>query len=197
MLPYIQWPNVHTNIALTLDYFLCVCVCVHTPANKEIYAEVTILREDHQHQEIVKIETFNQQPIVTGPNTVLHQDLDHTTTWHYLQKFLGLLPSGSLMWNCTTVEIVFTVYLLVQVSVDLFLYTVYLVTKNNGNILVVSELRCVFHEKSISRKDGQSSQDEWGKQVGVDVITCATKLPMILHTNTYSTGYEIKNDAAV
>lgn len=77
----------------------CFYIPIHTPADEEVYAEVTILREDHQHQKIVKIETFYQQPIVIGPNTVLHQDLGHTAAGHHLRGFmvgLVLLPSISL-----------------------------------------------------------------------------------------------------
>ncbi len=28
---------------------------LHTPANEEVYAEVAVLWEDHQHQQVVKI----------------------------------------------------------------------------------------------------------------------------------------------
>ncbi len=75
----------------------------------------------------------------------------------------------------------------------------YLVTQNDWNVFAVPELRSIFHEKRISREDGHSSQDERGKQIGVDVITCATELPATLqrpHWNCNFIHGELKQSFA-
>lgn len=53
-------------------------MCVSTPADEEVSTEVAVLREDHEHQQVVKVQALHQQPVVVSPHTVLHQHLGHT-----------------------------------------------------------------------------------------------------------------------
>lgn len=52
-----------------------------------------------------------------------------------------------------------------------------LVTEHFGDVPVVSELRSVSAQQSISGQDGNSSQNEGSKQVGVDVVSGTVQLP--------------------
>lgn len=45
-----------------------------------------------------------------------------------------------------------------------------LITEDVGHVSVVSELWGVPGENSISGEDGYGSQDEGGKQIGVDIV---------------------------
>lgn len=60
-------------------------------------------------------------------------------------------------------------------SASLFLCP-YLIAEHIRDVPVVSELGGVSAEQSISDQDGNSSQDERCKQVGVDVVSGAVKL---------------------
>lgn len=57
---------------------MCEFVHVSTPADEEVSTEVAVLREDHEHQQVVKVQALHQQPVVVSPHTVLHEHLGHT-----------------------------------------------------------------------------------------------------------------------
>lgn len=63
-----------------------------------------------------------------------------------------------------------------------------LVTEDcGGDVPVVSELRSASAQQSVSGQDGNSSQNERCKQVGVDVVSGAVQLPAnITHTNCFT-----------
>ena len=54
----------------------------------------------------------------------------------------------------------------------------HLVTQHVGHVPVVPELGRVSGEQCVSCEDGHGSQDEGGKQVGVDEVPCAAQSPV-------------------
>lgn len=65
-----------------------------------------------------------------------------------------------------------------------------------GQVNAVFEVKSVFLEKTITYKDGHSTQDERSKQVGMDVVAGATQFPVI-KAYTKLSFPDVQNDCII